>query len=317
MARLNEFVAQSDKSPVSYAQIMTKIREVLSSWPLYREFRYTGNALIKQVHEMGSTLVLLLPEIELFCPTCKKHQRWASTQPKLQYREQDVYYQREYVCKNCSQSDVHYFIRFRQIKAEGSLVKVGQYPALEATAPPELNLESDDLALYRKALTSRNNTFGIGALAYLRRVVENRMNSLLDLVADAAKQAGTATQEQIGELATLRQNGRFEDKAKLAGAILPQNLKPGGHNPFDVISKFASEGIHALSDDECIVVFDKVRLVFEYLFRELTVQSDDAKRFIEDLSRLAGQKPGRKVTEKQKERSKPHDGDELAEHQEP
>ncbi len=281
-------------------QIKSKFAEVLSSWPLYRRFRYHGNPLTKERGGStplggGSVSVVYLPDFDLFCPTCKREQRWTCSDPKIHYFGAESYCQKTYICRNCGNAKVTYFIRWRQDETEGSFVKVGQEPALTAVPPPELKLGPDDLALYKKALTSRNNSFGIGALAYIRRVVENRMNGLLDLVVEAANQAGSMTPEKIASLDGTRENGRFEDKAKFAGAILPNHLKPGGHNPFDVLCKFASEGIHDQSDEECIEVFDEVRLVFEYLFRHLTVQSEDRKLFVEGLGRLAGRKPGRQV----------------------
>jgi len=311
-------VEASESNSVS---ITSEIAEVLASWPLYRQFKYTGDARLVEHRDGpppsgGSFKYLMLPpELNLFCETCKKDQRWKCDERRIP--GSGGYSQKSYVCKNCGRSRVTYFILWKQDGKQGCFLKVGQDPPLSILPPIELKLALDDLELYKKGLTSRNNAFGIGALAYLRRVVENRMNELLDLVAEAAKVSGNMSPERTANLSDVRRIGSFEDKAKLAGAILPNQLKPGGHNPFDILCKFASEGLHDQSDHECIAVFDEVKLVFEYLFRELTVQSEDAKRFIEGLSHLAGRKPGRKVPEKQQERSKAHDGDELAKHQEP
>src|SRR5712664_2888995 len=69
--------------------------------------------------------------------------------------------------------------------------KVGQHPAPTVKVPRDL---SDALGshgdLYRKALICRNQGFGIGALAYFRRALEETMNEMLALLAEALKEEG-------------------------------------------------------------------------------------------------------------------------------
>ena len=69
-------------------------------------------------------------------------------------------------------------------------MKIGQNPPLTIHPAKQLRLDGEDLDLYKKALISRNFSHGIGALSYLRRVVENRMNALLELVIEAAASSG-------------------------------------------------------------------------------------------------------------------------------
>lgn len=77
-------------------------------------------------------------------------------------------------------------------------------------------------------------------------------------------------------------------------SILPGHLKPGGHNPFDVLHDFTSEGLHSKTEEECLQIFDQVRLVFEYLFRHLTVGTEDAKLYAKSLTALASRNPTEK-----------------------
>ncbi len=75
--------------------------------------------------------------------------------------------------------------------------KVGQYPPLSIEPSAELSkaLGEEDTALYKKALVNGNYAFGIGALAYFRRVIENKVNLLLDLIGEAAELANFETEE--------------------------------------------------------------------------------------------------------------------------
>jgi hypothetical protein len=161
-------------------------------------------------------------------------------------------------------------------KIAQEFIKVGQYPAQMADPPTELakQLDRDDLDFYKKALTSRNFSFGLGALAYLRRVVENRMDDLLELIAQAAAEARFAP-DLLKELEQAKKSYRFDDKVTYAAKILPPHLKPGGQNPIDLLHDLASEGLHARSEDECLEIFDKSKIVFEYVFRQLKVHQED------------------------------------------
>ena len=59
---------------------------------------------------------------------------------------------------------------------------------------------------------------------------------------------------------------------------------PGGVNPIDKLHDLASDGIHNRSEDECLEIFDRCKASFEYVFRELDVQIEDAKAYIASLN---------------------------------
>jgi hypothetical protein len=57
-------------------------------------------------------------------------------------------------------------------------------------------------------------------------------------------------------------------------------------NPIDKLHELASEGLHSRSEDECIDIFDKCKVVFEYVFGNLRVQIDEARDFVKGLGGL-------------------------------
>lgn len=265
-------------------QVKAKLQEILASWPLYREYRYTGM----------DNVATLPPVISHYCYFCKKDQYW--DQMNRGYDRKPGFFNEIYTCRNCKAATLHYYFFWgtESGKTNSLFFKVGQYPAHMAEPPAELakQLDSDDLDFYKKALTCRNFSFGLGALAYLRRVVENRMDDLLDLIAQAAAEAGFA-QELLKELAHAKKSIRFDDKVTYAAKILPPHLKPGGQNPIDLLHDLASEGLHARTEDECIEIFDTSKIVFEYVFRQLKVHQEDKKTFAESLKNLAAKKAAR------------------------
>ena len=177
------------------------------------------------------------------------------------------------------------------MEANWKFLKAGQFPPLEERIPRELEqqLKGDDLEFYKRALRCRNFNLGIAALAYLRRVVENRMNDLLDLIAVAAQQAEYHA-DDLKQLESVKADRVFDKKVTYAAAILPPSLRPGNANPIDLLHDLASEGMHALSDAQCIDVFDQSKDVFEHLFIELKVRETKDKAFGDKVNELLRRK---------------------------
>jgi len=86
---------------------------------------------------------------------------------------------------------------------------------------------------YKKALTCRNEGYGLAAVAYYRRVVEDKTNELIDIVADAAA-AFSVSSEEVTALRGAKAAGTFEEKLKIAAQVIPGVLKPDGANPFQL-----------------------------------------------------------------------------------
>jgi hypothetical protein len=275
------------------------LAEVLQNWPLYRQLDYTSPT-DPHLAEKGGMAGLetfrygVLPQqLNLYCPTCKNDLRWDTANCKV-YFSKGPFYTASYTCRNCGRAEVEYFFAWAPTY-EGSpptfraglFLKVGQYPPLSERIAPELErrLAGADLDLYQKALRSRNFNYGIGAVAYLRRVVENRMNDLLGLIAEAAQNLGFASGELV-RLEDVRSRKSFDEKVDYAASILPPHLRTGGHNPIERLHAIASAGLHAMSDEECIAIFDESQAVFEYFFRHLEVGLKEAQDFAARLAAL-------------------------------
>lgn len=230
-------------------------------------------------------------EITLFCDNtkCGKQQQWRAEGLYGNSSQKSGFREENYKCKNCTTNVTRYYFYWGGNEAESRFFKVGQYPPLEIQPPPRLakKLSLTDADLYRKALTSRNNAYGIGSLAYLRRVVENKMNDLLDLIRQAAEETGA--NDELKRIEEVKKSWRFDDKITYASKILPKHLKPHGVNPLDALHDLASEGIHHRSENECLDIFDKCKAAFEYVFRELEVQVEDAKAYLQAID-VIGQK---------------------------
>ena len=196
-----------------------------------------------------------------------------------------------YTCGNCGKTTVNYCYSWQERKADNIFVKIGQYPELEERVPDNLKeaLDREDLKLYRNALRRRNFNFGVAAVAYMRRVIENRMNDMLEILHEAAV-AHNAPSERIARHQEMKDEKRFSVKVDYAG-MLPTGLRPPGKpNPMAVLHELASDGLHAKSDEDCVDIFDACRRTFEYVFGKLRIETEDAKNFVREMTSLAEKK---------------------------
>jgi hypothetical protein len=265
-----------------------RVRKLLEEYPLYRATDY---------RTLGE--VSLPAEIEMFCSSQK------CNKPQIHELQQDgtLDYAR-YKCRNC-RSAIHRFLlqwdRYHESEEHGggpmgptvfhyevgTVAKAGQSPPIAEQLPPGLQarLGQTRSKYYQTAIRLRNFGLGIGSLAYLRRVVEEMANNLLEIIVEEAQleNSGTIDQER---LKVVRESRVFDDKMEFAKAALPPRLTPGGHNPIDRLHDLASAGLHGESEEECIKTFDAVRSVFEFFFSELPERLTKEREFRKQLSDL-------------------------------
>lgn len=168
--------------------------------------------------------------------------------------------------------------------------KVGQFPPLSIDVPRALekNLGGTHAALYRKALVSRNEGFGLGAVSYIRRVVEDKTEELIEVVAQLAEahQIDAETVKQVRAAKTER--ATYDQKLKIAATVLPKSLVIDGVNPLDVLYSLVSAGLHDLTEEQCIEIADETKSVFEYAFTRLRAEVSERKEFAEKVKKWAG-----------------------------
>ena len=182
-------------------------------------------------------------------------------------------------------SSVRFALMWGSIKQQMMFQKFGEYPKPEINIPKQLeaNLGKADASLYRRALISANISHGVAAVAYARRVVENKVDTLLDMIVEASR---LSNEENLNLefLEEVRASHQVDRKLELASKLLPAHLRPGGHNPLATIYSNLSEALHNKTDAECLTVFEEFKFVFEYLFRNLSTENAEAAAFAQRFS---------------------------------
>ena len=171
------------------------------------------------------------------------------------------------------------------------VMKVGEYPKPSISIPKGLEetLGADDADLYKKALISRSNGFGLAAVAYMRRVVEDKTRELIEVAAQYAEIHGADAKaiEALKKAANPLDRTTYEEKLKLAAAVFPESLRVGSYNPLQILFDAVSQALHGLSEEQCIEVTDEIKFVFEYVFATLRADVNDRRTFEEKMKKLA------------------------------
>lgn len=262
-------------------ELNIELTKILESGALFRKLRYPA-----EIHLFSPTdrnYVSLPKFISRICDECKITTIWECGSTTVDLGS--PFNLKTYKCRNCGSSSVRFAIVWWKSGKVVLFEKFGEHPKPEIAIPTALEdrLGKNDSSLYRRALISANISHGLAAVAYARRVVENKVDVLLDLIVEAARLSGT-DDPRLVEVGAVKASHQVDRKIELASLLLPAHLRPGGHNPLTALYSNLSEALHNKSDAECLNVFDEFRFVFEYLFRNLSMENAEATAFAQKFS---------------------------------
>lgn len=184
-----------------------------------------------------------------------------------------------FTCVSCGESEREYHVQQIVDGETTRLQKYGELPRKQLERNPVLQrFLKDDLDNYEKAVVCLSNGYGVAAFAYFRRVAENNIDGLLDLVQEDAKSSG-ADNKITAALAELRKNSPMNKKIKIANHALPAYLNPDGVNPLSRLYEVLSEGVHNLPEEECLNKANATSECLAYLVSELASRKENRTRF--------------------------------------
>ena len=171
------------------------------------------------------------------------------------------------------------------------VMKIGQHPAPTVTLPKglEKGLGQDAAGLYRKSLICRNNGFGLAAAIYIRRVVEDKTNELIEVAAKNAEVHGVdpLSVKTMRDALDPEKYTTYDKKLEYASTVFPRSLMVGGYNPLKTLFGLVSKGVHDLDEAACIAIADDTAEVFDHVFTRLKADLDSQKSFIEKMKKLS------------------------------
>lgn len=173
-------------------------------------------------------------------------------------------------------------------------VKLGQWPSFGEKVPDKaVDLiapnGSEDRALFFQGRKAENRGLGIGALTYYRRVLANQKGRIVEEILEVAKALNAST-DVIEGLEWARTAWRFQDAVDRIKGAIPEALKIDGHNPLVLLHDALSQGIHDLSDAECLQRAQDIRTVLTELAARIELAMRDKHELRGAVQRLLAKK---------------------------
>ena len=227
------------------------------------------------------------PELELHCSydlcngdrffrcinVLNEGQLW---EPRTPY-----YFYVTYQCANCTKTIKLYALSAiidTLGESHGICYKFGEYPPYGPPVPSRLiKLIGPDRDIFLQGRRCENQGFGIGAFAYYRRVVENQKNRILEKIVEVSEKSGVP-QDKIDIIRTAIEENQFRKALDMTKDIIPDSLLIRGQNPMLLLYGPLSQGVHELSDKECLELASSVRVVLAKLSENLSnILKDEAE----------------------------------------
>lgn len=192
-----------------------------------------------------------------------------------------------YTCRNCGQFEkifsIHAFVH--TTSTSGTLAKIGELPpAGDPLSTKLITLVGADKDYLLKAYRSELAGHGIGAFAYYRRIIESQRARLFEQIVKAAKKLPHA-ESFVKDIEQAARETQFTKSIEKIKAAIPDSLLIGGHNPLKVLHDVLSDGIHQLSDAECLSRSEIVRTILGGLAHRLSEISKEESALNAALSR--------------------------------
>lgn len=237
------------------------------------------------------------PEIQLHCEheNCNGVRFFRCVSGKeheLKSKDYEFFYV-TYRCSNCQRVEKTFSLAAKvdtERKPQGECYKFGELPTFGPPVSPKLiKLIGPDRDDFLKGRRCENQGLGIGAFIYYRRVVENQKNRILGEIIKVSEKIG-ATAEKIEKLKSAVTETQFSKALDMAKDAMPESLLINGHSPILLLHSALSEGVHALSDEQCLELAGSVRVVLGELSDRLSQALKDEAELTKALSTLMNKK---------------------------
>lgn len=227
---------------------------------------------------------LLMPELDLHCETCggTRAFRVIGRQFATTLSDGVVFDELDYECKNCKEGakfTKRFCIAVIGEGKAGAAQKIGEYPPYNPVTSRKVYdlIGENHRELFLKGRRAELRGLGIGAFAYYRRIVDDQKDVIIGQLEKVAEHLG-APAAVIKVFAAAKAQDQFSSAIKEIKDALPTALFIGGHNPLTILYDVLSDGIHDLSDEECLAHARTVRTLLIALADRISeISKDEAK----------------------------------------
>lgn len=231
--------------------------EFFLSAAMYEAYQWSDPSLDEVLKLTGFT-----GSIDTYCVECKDRSLFVVEYPPLHDSREKL---RErvktpFICvvqARCSRAKQHIACYVFRIHEKDGVTKIGQYPSAADAAKQDLKnyrkvLNEEHQKGFTKALGLFSHGVGAGSIVYLRKIFEH-------LVEEAHQEA----RENEVWVST---HGETYPTLKMANKVATlEDFLPSDLVQHPKLYGFLSQGLHRLSEEECLKLFPMLRLAIEYI----------------------------------------------------
>src|SRR5262249_37410139 len=126
---------------------------------------------------------------------------------------------------------------------------------------------------------------GIGAYAYYRRIVEHQKGRIIEEIGKVAQKLG-AGPDVMKAFTDARTETQFTTAIEKVKAGIPPSLLIDGHNPLTLLHDAPSDGIHELTDEQCLSLAQSIRIALTELADRISTALKDEAELKSAVTRL-------------------------------
>jgi hypothetical protein len=158
--------------------------------------------------------------------------------------------------------------------------KIGQDPAPESTAvklPDDVAgfLDDEGRECYRKALSNLEFDYGVGTLAYIKKMLANGVDKIIEALSNTYSDAGGKFAEAFN---SYKQDGQRTKFIEEATPHFPESLKEHGASSLLVLYDALSLSVQDLTEKECIKKSKDIDTLFRYMTRKLNAEIQETSQ---------------------------------------
>lgn len=168
--------------------------------------------------------------------------------------------------------DLRHIDELAEEKANIFIEKLGG-PSRKIILNPKVEkyLDRTSKSWYYKAKKSIDENFGIGSFAYYRRIIEKE---LINIVRDISN-LNSACDNMKDIIAKYKDSEKQHLIYSEIFQYLPKSLQVLGDNPLKALYQQTSEGLHNLSEEECMQRSKSIETVFEFVIIKLNEEKSE------------------------------------------
>ena len=285
----------SDDQPIVHEEpIFHDLPVILESVPPNQLTNGKNVGIFRQPRAGGSKHWFMAePEIQLHCPhdNCNgvRFFRYKDRQDiRLAWGDFQFFYM-TFQCSNCQATEKTFSLAVKLDDSRGSngeIYKFGELPTYGPPVPARvIKLIGPDREMFLRGRRCENQGLGVGAFVYYRRVVENQKSRIISEILKVAERIG-APEEKLQLLRASITEVQFSTAMSSIRDAVPESLLINGYNPMTLLYSALSEGVHNLTDEECLDIASSIRVVLTELSERLSQALKDEAELKNALSKL-------------------------------